>query len=122
MKKQHNNINLFDKDFRKQLRDNPSDAIKTNIDTVNDVEYKVVTNSKYITYFVMPDHSSYQELDKIQAGTKLSTAGSVGTVGSVGTASSSMSLGSLSTTVASVSTLGSASSAGTVGTVSTAKS
>ncbi len=120
MKKQHNNINLFDKDFRKQLRDNPSDAIKTNIDTVNDVEYKVVTSSKHITYFVMPDDSLYKELDNINVGGSI--ASSAACVSTVGSASTYGTVATITSTTGSLSTLGSAGSVGSLGSVASADS
>ncbi len=109
------NINelLFDKEFRQQLREN-----KSAIDTLyqygeEDIEYKVVTNSKNITYIVIPSKDLYTSLDNINAASAAHTAGSAGTVGSIGTVSSAAS----ATTCAS--SLGSASSAGSISSAST---
>ena len=104
------NDKLLDISFRKQLRTNPKDVLKSfDIDQL-DYDVKVVSNSKDTTFFVLHDLHGLDVddyLTKIQAANDVSTAGSVTSLGSVATVSSvGVCLGTLT-------------SVGTVGTVST---
>ncbi len=55
--KQYDNL-LFDKLFRAELLNNPKEAIaKLNYQQNDNVEYKVVTNTKNTVYIVMIDES-----------------------------------------------------------------
>ncbi len=95
---------LFDKDFRKQLRQNPSLAFDNN-----DKEIKVFTNTKHILYIVFPAEELLENIQNLQAGVKASSVGSIssaGTLGTVGTAV--MSTVSTVLSVGSVGTVGSA--------------
>ncbi len=110
------NKSLFNKQFRNQLRDNPTATIsELNNKGNNDIEFKVLTNTKDTVYVVLPSKSLQQELNNIAAAgeTPSSTAGSLASIGSVGSASTASTIGSC---------LGSASSAGSIGSVGTASS
>ncbi len=103
---------LLDKDFRKQLIDNPNSTIQQLLESHvknNDIEYKVVSSTKLITYFVMPHYENYNNTNMLEAINAGNTVGSGGTVGTAGSLSSVFS-------IAGWSTLGCVSSAGSVGT------
>ncbi len=107
-----------DKSMRKKLLENPSEVLKkANVETMEGIEFKVVINTKDTVYFVVlaNDYLS-SDLNKLQAGVKVSTAG---TVGSAGTASTASSLGTLSTGGSCLGTEGSIGSIGSLGTSST---
>ncbi len=101
--------NMFvNKEFRKQLRNNPEQAVKEigNKNT-NDIAYKVWTNTVDTTYIVFPNQELITNLDNVNvASGTISSAGSVGSLASVSSA------GSLSSTA---STLGCVGTAGTIG-------
>ena len=109
------NDKLLDISFRKQLRTNPKDVLKSfDIDQL-DYDVKVVSNSKNTIFFVFPDRDSFyvagkEYIDRIQVAGTTSTGGSLGTVSTLG------SLGTFGTSFASV---GSIASAGTASTAST---
>ncbi len=102
--------NLYDKDFRAKLRENPGFAMKELL--YDDVEYKVFESNKDITYVIIPHFDSSVDLEKISGSVGIDelegTAGTVGSIGTIGTASTAF--GSFST----VSSGGSVSSLGTV--------
>ena len=108
---------LFDKSFRDKLRNNPKKEI-TGLDYKNnDIDYKVVTNTKHTTYIVFNDQSLNIKLNNIQAGTQtVSTAGSGGTAGSLSTYGC---IGCFLGSAGSFSTAGCVSSLGTVGSAGT---
>ncbi len=106
MKTQNINNMLFDKEFREQLRSNPQKTAKNiyNQDLDN-VEYKVLTNTKNTTYVVLPSKELMLDLGDINAaGGCVSSAGSVSSFGTIGTVGGSLS------TVFSAGTVGSAGS------------
>ncbi len=109
--KNNSNI-LFDKSFRSELLNNPKKAINELNNQYNDIEYKVVVNTKDTVYFVITDIAI--DMSDIQAGVKVSTVGSVGSFGSGGTISSFGTTGGTLGTVGSLSTVGSAGSLGSV--------
>ncbi len=114
------NKNLLDKQFRNQLRDNPTIAInKLNNKSKTDVEFKVVTNTKNIVYVVFPNYELVANLDTLQAGVKASTAGSIGSAGSASTLSSEGCVSSATSSLGCTSTLGSAGTLGTIGSAGT---
>ncbi len=109
MKTQNTNNIWFDKKFREQLRSNPQ-QLANNIynESLDNVEYKVFTNSKDTMYVVFPNKELMLNLDNINVAVNTSTIGSAGSSTTVGT------LGSVGTTLSSAST---ASTAGSVGSV-----
>ncbi len=107
--------NMFvNKEFRKQLRNNPEQAIKEigNKNT-NDVAYKVWTNTVDTTYIVFPDQILVANLDNVHVA--FATVGSAGSVGSVGTAGSVSTSSCPAGCVFCVGTAGSSGSIGTLG-------
>ncbi len=110
MKTQNTNNMLFDKEFRKQLRSDPQKMAK-NIynENLDNVEYKVFTNSKDTTYLVFHDQTLINNLNKVNAAATAGTGGSIGTVATAGT------IDSISTTLSSIGTVSSAGSGGSIG-------
>ncbi len=107
---------LFDKSYRKRLRNNPNKEM-IGLDYKNvDIEYKVITNKKDTVYIVLADKTLSKKLDTVLAGvhTPTSTIGSAGTVGS---ASTYACVGTLFGTAGTMSTFGSAGTVGSIGTV-----
>ncbi len=102
--------NIYDKQFRQQLRQFPQKhALELGIELDDDVEVVVKTNTKDVTYCIINnprlDLNLISELTA--AGGKISTAGTVGSLSSAATVSTACS------------TLLSASSSGSAGTAST---
>ncbi len=83
-----------------------------NYPSNNDIEYKIVTNTKDTIYIAL-NNDVLNEMN-IRAGIATSSAGSIGSLGST---SSYICLSTAYGTVASMSTLCSVSSAGSVGSV-----
>ncbi len=109
------NINklLLDKEFRKQLREDKS-AISTLYQyNKEDVEYKVVTNSKDKIYVVIPNEDLYLNLENINAAAT-HTVGSGGSVSTVGTLSTAGSYCTCASSLGSAASAGSISTAGTI--------
>ncbi len=110
---------LFNKDLRKKLRQDPSTSIidnyydnnSNNIELNSNIELKVLTSTKDKVYIVFP-HTGHINIEEIRAGVQASTAGSAGSGSTAGTVST------FSTTapVTVGCSIGTASTAGTVGT------
>ncbi len=102
--------NLYDKEFRNKIKADPKKAFMNN----DNFEYKVLTSTKDITYFVMPylQDSDLSSLKEVVAADTLGSAGTVGTVGTAGSVSS-LTPSSFVGSASSVSTAGSALSVGT---------
>ncbi len=97
---------LYDKDFRKKIAKNPKAVFKEmkNEFSLDNLDIKVVTNNKNITYVVIPVESAMNvDLNAIMAA---------GTAGTAGTASSA---GSVSTITSTVGSISSGATAGTAG-------
>ncbi len=112
-----NNLNkeLFDKDIRSKLLNNPKEYFRS---LVSDIDIKVVESTKSSYYFVIPWHDKdikNEDLTNLSAAAELGTAGSVASIGSLGSASS------IGTAVSTLSSGSTASSVGSVGSLSTAK-
>lgn len=95
--------NFYDKGFRKKMIENPK-SIFENI--ADDVEVKVVKNTKTTFYLVI---SSGQQSDDLSQLGSLQAAGTNGTLGTV------LTLASVGTVTATASTASTAGSAGTLG-------
>ncbi len=109
MKTQNANNMLFDKKLRKQLRNNPQ-QVAQNIynQDLDNVEYKVLTNSKDTMYVVFPSKKLMLDLGDVNAAGNSSTISSAGSASTVGT------LSSIGATLGSSSTAGTISSAGSI--------
>ncbi len=88
---------LHDRKFRSKFIANPKKALREiSYDMIEDIEYKAVESTKYVTYFVIPQQSNVDLSNISAAGNVLVstvfTAGSVGTVctcvGTLGSAGS----------------------------------
>ncbi len=97
------------KAMRKNLLDNPRKALeKVNIELMENIEFKVVVNTKETFYFIIQDKNLYDtNVSNINAGKPeyISSIGSIGTVGTVGTATSTFGSASSVTTVSTSSTV-----------------
>lgn len=80
-----NNI-FYDKDFRSKIRNLDEASLAQFLaDSADDVDVKVVANTKSTTYFVMPtSQDGYDQLGSIQAG-GFNTLGSTGSASSIST-------------------------------------
>ncbi len=106
-----NTEQLYNKEFRQQLRANPKQALIKLGEVQQNYEYVVHSNSKTTFYFVMPSQSLLEaNLSSIQAAA-VANLNNVGTAGSAGSASS---VSSVTTTIGSVGSVGSLGSAGSV--------
>ncbi len=96
---------IYDKDFRAKLVSNPKEQLKAiTANIIEDIEYKVVKETKNKTYFIIPQDDKSLLSISAAGGTahvQLSTAGTAGSVGTL------------------VSTIGTVGSLGTYGCVDT---
>ncbi len=110
-KHKNSNNKIFDKEFRTKIRKDPSIIAE---EMYSDYDVKVVTNTKDTTYVIFPSDMS-ADLSNLQAGVKVSTAGSAGSLGSVATASTfGATLTSTASSAATASSIGTVGSAGSV--------
>lgn len=100
---------IYNKDFRRQLVENPKRHYKEIGDALlDDVEIVVRKNTKKITYIVMPSDNLLHSLEQVQAAAKRPGQGTVGTA-----ATAFGSLGCVTTTISTVSSVSSVGSAST---------
>ena len=85
-----NTKKLYDKDFRRELMENPKEVVlELGLKLENDVEIKVVENTKNNYYIAIPlvtKDIAITELENLDAAGSFSSVGSFGSVG--GSASS----------------------------------
>ncbi len=108
------NNKMFDKDFRNKLRKNPKILYEMDSNYKDNVQVKIVTNTKNKIHVVFPSEQNI-DLMTLQAGVKASTAGSVGSAGSLGTLSTEGCSSTGGSCIGCFSTLASASSIGSIG-------
>ncbi len=108
---------LYDRDFRKALKQDVKKAFKS-IDYEIDENYKflVKTDTKSISYFVMPAYSSLLNASDLQSTQAAGKAGELGVPHTIGTAGSMSSAGSWGCATTCLSTIGSVGSVGSAGT------
>ena len=94
-----NTKNLFDKDFRRELMENPKEVVlELGLKLENDVEIKVVENTKERFHLVFPNNELLDDLLNISASGCHGCVGTAGTAGSGGTVGGSLgSFGSVGT-------------------------
>ena len=91
---------LYDKDFRLRLLSQPNAVLAeiNDVDFDHQIEYKVVKNTKAITYIVLHAAADTINLEQINAAGVASSASTGGTIGTatltVGSASSAATIGS----------------------------
>ena len=93
---EHLQAKLHNSAFRHELKQNTNQCLRDFGIDVGDTEYKVVENTKDITYIAMPDavNISTDELDNLQAAATAGSATTASTVGCIcGSFSSASSLG-----------------------------
>ena len=93
MKNIMNTKNLFDKDFRRELMENPKDTMsELNSKLGNNVEFKIVENTKDVFHIVFPRQELLNDLENINAS-KWDNASTAASVSTYGTASGTASTG-----------------------------